>query len=124
MSKSHPDELVVTNGTFSRNAEDWDTDGAISITSGIVTLSANLCITGLTMTLPDPTDVTDDFKKLRIVDTAGAAHTVTPATPFGNGGANEAKATFSGVIGDSLSLEAHGGYWYIIGKHQVTVGAA
>jgi len=121
--------LVVESGVLFRESEDLDDDGAISITSGIVTISSNLCNTAIALTLPDPTsgaqeDGGDDFKYLQIVDTAGAAHTVTPTTPFGNGGSGEAKATFSGVVGDSIKLRAYGGYWYIVGKHQVTVGSA
>lgn len=125
MSNSHMSgPLIVENGAMARETEDIASDGAIAITVGVVTLSANLCVTGLAITLPLPTATTDDGKRLHIVDAAGAAHTVTPATPFGNGGANEAKATFSGVVGDSISLIAYQGYWYITGKHQVTVGAA
>ena len=121
--------LIVDRGILSRQHEDWDDDGEISITSGIVTISSNLCNTAIALTLPDPTsgaqeDGGDDFKYLQIVDTTGAAHTVTPTTPFGNGGADEAVATFSGVVGDSIKLRAYGGYWYIVGKHQVTVAAA
>ena len=29
--------------------------------------------------------------------------------------------TFSGAIGDTLSLIAYGGKWYIIGSHQATI---
>src|SRR3990167_9162088 len=123
MAKTHFSDLEVAAGTFLRASESIDSDTAISITSGMVTLDANLCITALAVTLPDTVaglseDGGDDFKLLTIVDTAGAAHTVIPATPYGNGGANEAKATFSGVIGDTLDLLAYQGYWYIVGKHQ------
>ena len=117
-------DVEFDEGPFAFDSEDWDESGAISIKSGIVTLSADLCVTGFAMTLANPTVTTDDYKRLQIIDTAGAAHTLTPASPFGNGGANEAKATFSGVIGDSIRLMAYQGYWYITGKHQVTVGSA
>ncbi len=119
MTQTNYTKLIESEGPFSTYAEDLDGDGEISIDSGIVTLSAIAAVT-----LPNPTATTDDYKRLRIVDTAGAAHTVTPASPFGNGGADEAVATFSGVIGDSISLIAFGGFWYITGKHQVTVAAA
>lgn len=130
MAKSHMSgPLLVTAGILSLEHEELDDDGAISITSGIVTIASNLCNTAIALTIPNPTsgaqeDGGDDFKYLQVVDTTGAAHTLTPATPFGNGGANEAKATFSGVVGDSIKLRAYGGYWYIVGKHQVTVGSA
>lgn len=121
---SHINELVVEQGQFSRNAENLDDNSAISIKSGVVTLGPNLCNTPIDATLPDPADPDDDYSRLQIVDVSGAAHTVTPDTPFGNGGSGEAKATFSGVVGDSIKLIAHGGVWYIIGAHQVTVGTA
>lgn len=117
-------DLEVSEGPGSRYSQEIDDDGAISITSGVVVIGANLCITGIAITLPNPTPTVDDFKRLKIVDAAGAAHTVTPASPFGNGGAGEAKATFSGVKGDGIALIAYGGFWYITGKHQVTVAAA
>lgn len=123
MGITHFDELVVDKGPFSRHDEDISSDTDISITSGLVTLSANLCITGLAIGLPNPVATDDDFKRLAITDLAGAAHKVTPVTPFGNGGANEAVATFSGVIGDTLELEAYQGYWYVIGKHQIVIDA-
>jgi hypothetical protein len=124
MAETNFSDLEVEEGPFSRQSEEIDDDGEISITSGVVALVSNLCATAMAITLPDPTADTDDYKRLRIIDTVGAAHTLTPATPFGNGGANEAVATFSGVVGDSISLIAFGGYWYITGKHQVTVAAA
>ena len=121
--------LIVEEGTFSRETEEVIEDSAISITSGVVRIGANVCTTAIALTIPDPTaglqeDGGDDGKRLTVVDTVGAAHTLTPTTPFGNGGANEAKATFSAVIGDSISLIAYGGFWFITGKHQATVGAA
>ena len=123
MAKTHYDDLEVENGPFSRHDEEITSDTDISITSGVVELGANLCATALTVGLPLPVATDDDYKRLAIVDTVGAAHKVTPATPFGNGGANEAVATFSGVIGDTLELEAYQGYWYVIGKHQITIDA-
>ena len=114
--------LIVNEGALSHDNEAFTDDGEISITSGIVTIGANLCITAIALTLPDPVANTDDSKRLHIVDIAGAAHTVTPDTTFGNGGSGEAKATFSGVIGDSIALIAYQGAWYVTGKHQVTIG--
>jgi hypothetical protein len=121
MAVTNLSDLEVEDGPFSRNSEEIDDDGAISITSGVVLLVAE---TALAVTLPNPTAGTDDYKRLSIFDTAGEANTVTPATPFGNGGVNEAVATFSGEVGDGISLIAFGGFWYIVGKHQVTVAAA
>lgn len=113
--------LIVEEGAFSRNSEAITDDAVISITSGVVTIGANLCVTAIALTIPNPVATTDDNKRLHVVDIAGAAHTLTPDSPFGNGGSGEAKATFSGVIGDSITLIAYQGFWFITGKHQVTV---
>jgi hypothetical protein len=48
-------------------------------------------------------------------------HTVTVSGGFGGGGSGEDVATFSGVIGDNITLRAFGGKWYIKGYHQVTI---
>ena len=121
MTATHFSDLELDDGPLSRDSEEITSDSDISITAGVVAIGANVCTTAIAVGLLNPTATTDDYKRLQVVDTVGAAHTLTPATPFGNGGSNEAKATFSGVIGDSISLMAYGGYWYITGKHQVTV---
>jgi len=72
-------------------------------------------------TLADPTDVTDNFKRLTIISGQAQANTVTSASSFGGGGAGEDVATFSGQIGDTLNLLAYGGKWYITGTHQCTI---
>ena len=72
-------------------------------------------------TLADPTATTDDFKRLTIISGQAQANTVTSAGTFGGGGAGEDVCTFSGQIGDSLSLIAYGGKWYITGAHQATI---
>jgi len=72
-------------------------------------------------TLADPTTGTDDFKRLTIISGQAQANTVTSAGTFGGGGAGEDVCTFSGQIGDSLSLIAYGGKWYITGAHQATI---
>lgn len=121
MTATHFSDLELDDGPLSRDSEEITDDGDISITSGVVAIGANVCSTAIAIGLPNPVATTDDFKRLKVIDTVGAAHTLTPASPFGNGGANEAMATFSGVIGDGIALMAYGGYWYITGKHQVSV---
>lgn len=123
MAKTRFSDIEVDEGPLSRNYEEISSDANISITSGVVALTTDLCISEVLVGLPDPVAGDDDFKRLKIIDTAGAAHKVTPATPFGNGGADEAVATFSGVAGDGLYLLAYNGYWYVTGKHQVTIAA-
>ena len=117
-------DLELSEGPGSRYAEALTEDGEISVFSGIVTLDSDTCLTSIDVTLPDPVSPGDNYKRLQIVDLAGLAHTVTPDTPFGNGGAGEAVATFSGTVGDSLKLMAYGGFWYVTGKHQVTIAAS
>ncbi len=92
--------------------------GTVTITHGVVTLNRGSAIT---VTLNNPTATTDDGKILTIVDLSGQAHIVNLTGGFGNGGSGENVATFSGVVGDALTLFAWQGYWYIIGNHQVTV---
>jgi hypothetical protein len=72
-------------------------------------------------TLANPTAGADDFKRLTIVNAQAQANTVTLTGGFGGGGAGEDVCTFSGVIGDCLSLMAYGGKWYITGSHQATI---
>jgi hypothetical protein len=109
---------VQCDNLMAGEAQAMTADGAITIKSGIVTLDKSGV---LAATLASPTATTDDFKTLTIVALSAQAHTVTPAAAFGNGGSGENLATYSGVIGDSLTLMAYQGYWYIIGAHQVTI---
>jgi hypothetical protein len=95
-------------------------DGAITIKQGICTIAKT--VPGVVAaTLADPTNITDDMKRLVIVSGQAQANTVTSASSFGGGGAGEDVITFSGAIGDSVELIAWGGKWYIVGGHQFTV---
>src|SRR3989304_10201030 len=90
---------------------------AISIKDGVALLTKSDGTSAAT--LANPIATTDDYKRLTIMATAARAHTVAIATTgFGNAGASKVKATFSGVIGDTLDLMAYGGYWYVTGFHQ------
>lgn len=101
-----------------KEAQTLTDTGAISIKNGIVKLNKAGAIAA---TLANPTDVTDDGKRLTILSLTAQAHTVTVTGGFGNGSTGEDVATFSGAIGDNINLIASGGYWYITGAHQVTV---
>lgn len=95
-------------------------DGAITVKNGICQIAKT--VSGVvSATLADPTSGTDDFKRLTIISYQAQANTVTSATSFGGGGAGEDVGTFSGAIGDSLSLFAYAGKWYITGAHQCTI---
>ncbi len=106
------------NTAADKEAQTLTADGAITAKNGIVKLNKAGV---LAATLANPTDVTDDFKRLHIVSLTAQAHTVTVTGGFGNGGTGEDVATFSGQIGDSLEVMAHGGKWYLAGAHQVTI---
>lgn len=95
-------------------------DGAITVKNGICVIAKTVAGV-VAATLADPTDVTDNFKRLTIISGQAQANTVTSASSFGGGGAGEDVATFSGQIGDTLSLIAYGGKWYITGVHQCTI---
>jgi hypothetical protein len=115
----------LTVGTYEVPAPTTGTlvnNGAVSIKAGVFTLNKGSAITA---TLAEPTVTTDDFKRLTIVSLTAQAHTVAIATDgFGHGGANYIKATYGGAIGDSMSLIAFQGFWYVTGVQNVTFGVA
>ena len=93
-------------------------DGAITIKNGVVTLNKGAAIGA---TLANPTATTDDYKRLTIVSLTAWAHTITCTGGFGHGGGGEDVATLGGAIGDSITLIAYGGYWYVAGKNNATL---
>ena len=95
-------------------------DGAITVKNGICKVAKTVAGV-VAATLANPTDVVDDFKRLIIVSNQAQANTVTLTGGFGNGGNGEDVATASGVVGDTLTLIAHGGYWYVTGAHQWSI---
>ena len=95
-------------------------DCAITVKNGICVIAKTVAGV-VAATLADPTDVTDNFKRLTIISGQAQANTVTSASSFGGGGAGEDVATFSGAVGDTLNLIAYGGKWYITGVHQCTI---
>ena len=117
--------VAVTSSAAELNLSDKETqtiaaDGAITIKNGVCVISKT--VPGVVAaTLADPVDVTDNFKRLTIINGTAHASTVTSASSFGGGGAGEDVATFSGVAGDTLNLLAYGGKWYVTGVHQCTI---
>ena len=95
-------------------------DGPITVKNGACFIAKTVA-GAVAATLADPTATTDDFKRLTIVSNQAQTNTVTSASSFGGGGAGEDVWTFSGAIGDSLSLMAYQGKWYITGNHQATI---
>lgn len=102
----------------------YDANDAIAEKIGCVTLAK--AIAGvLTMTLAEPTVTDDDFKVLHILNAQAQANTVAIATDgFGHGGSNFIKATFGAAVGNSLTLMAYQGFWYVIGAYACTLGVA
>lgn len=117
MAQTNFTEVKADSGQFG-TSEELTSNGAINIKDGVVTLNKDGI---LAATLANPIATTDDFKRLRIIAATANAHTVTVTGGFGGGGSGEDIATFSGVIGDTLSLIAYQGKWYITGTHQVTI---
>lgn len=114
-------DLTVEQFTIGGNAtsQALTDSGAISIKQGVVTLNKAGVIAA---TIAKPTATTDDFKRVTIVSLTAQAHTVAvTAGSFGNGGAGADLATMAGVAGDSLSLMAYQGQWYITGSKGITV---
>jgi hypothetical protein len=93
-------------------------DGAITIKNGTVTLNKAGV---LAATLANPTAGADDGKRLHILALQAQANTVTVTGGFGNGGGSKDIATFSGAIGDNLTVMAWGGFWYVVGQYGITL---
>jgi len=96
-------------------------NGAITIKNGIVRL-AKTDAGAMAITLANPVATTDDYKTLVIINFQAQANTVeATGGSYGGGGAGENVATFTNTIGNTLSLMAYQGLWYIIGKVGVAV---
>lgn len=116
-------QVTATAAELNLNDKEYQllvADGAITVKNGICAIAKTVAGV-VAATLADPTATTDDFKRLVIISAQAQANTVTSASSFGGGGAGEDVCTFSGAIGDTLSLIAYGGKWYIIGSHQATI---
>jgi hypothetical protein len=90
----------------------YDANGAIAVEAGVAVITK---ATAAAMTLADPTDVTDDGKRLTIIAGTAQAHTV--GANF-NGSAGS--AAFS-AVGDTLELVAYGGDWLVVNTEGVTI---
>lgn len=94
-------------------------DGAITIKDGVaITTKAGVCA----MTLAAPTPGDDDGKILKVYAATANAHTLTQTTPgFNGGGTASDVGTFGGAIGDTISVVAWQGVWYVIANTNVTL---
>lgn len=116
----------VLLGTQLENVYPQETEQLL-VAAGAITVKNGVCKIAKTVagvvaaTLADPTDVTDDHKVLTIINFQAQANTVTSATSFGGGGAGVDVATFGAVIGNTLTLKALGGKWYVQGSFGATL---
>lgn len=91
----------------------------ISISHGVVVLNKAGAITA---TIAKPTATTDDLKTITVTSLNAQAHTLAVVGgTFGNGGAGYTTATFGAAAGNSISLLAWNGEWYIIGQRGVSL---
>lgn len=97
--------------------------GAISIKSGIAWLTG---AGATTYTLADPATGTDDNKELTIMSTTAQAHKVdnSAGSGFNGGGGTVDFANFTGNVGDSITLFARAGKWYVQNLTNVTIAAS
>lgn len=101
-----------------RNYRQYNTAGIIDSNYSVIGLGSG---GALAMTLPDPNNY-QDGTVLNIVATTAQAHTVTNTTGFNAGSTASDVATFGGAIGDSMSVIALSGVWYVLNLRNVTLG--
>ena len=124
-------------GIFIKNCSTCDTpvvsflsapSDAAALVDGAVATPASSNLVRITkasaaaLTLAAPS-ADQDGKTLTIVSTTAFAHTVTQAAPgFNGGGGGSDVATFAAAVGNSISLVASGGVWYVTNLQGVTLG--
>lgn len=89
------------------------TDGAITAACGTIYITKGSALGS--STLATPTTPAQDGYTLRIVSTTAYAHVVSVASGKVNGGSNTTITFTSAAIGDSVTLQAIGGVWYVVG---------
>lgn len=116
------DGLLIKDGALGEFRETCtvaSADGAIAVKSGVVAVTKG---TAAALTLASPTTGTDDGKRMLIISTTAAAHTVTVTAGFNGGSTASDVATFGGAIGDNLEIVAYGGKWLVVSLRNVTLG--
>jgi hypothetical protein len=117
--------LVTATATELNSHTDYETqllvaNGAITIKNGVCRIAKTVAGV-VAATLADPVATTDDYKVLVIINYQAQSNTVTSGSSFGGGGGGEDVATFTNTIGNTLSLMAYQGKWYIVGKTGVAI---
>jgi hypothetical protein len=95
--------------------------GAINIKHGCVTL-AKTSAGAMAITLANPIATTDDYKVLHILNAQAQSNYVTVTGGYGNGGTSYDRATFNNAVGNTLTVIAYQGYWYVIGNMGCVLG--
>lgn len=108
-------ELTISDGNAPITS--YADDGAIDPRESLVLLTE---ADTSAMTLANPSTELNGHL-MTIMAAAAQAYTLTVTGGFGGGGTGEDVATFSGAIGDSITLRAVNGTWCIVGTHQVTI---
>ncbi len=99
-------------------------DGAITISAASKTYYITKAGVAA-MTIADPTATTHDGTRLTFMATTANAHTLSNVGGsgfFSSGGGSKDLATFGGAIGDTITIEAYQGKWYIISSLNITLG--
>lgn len=112
---THQDQIVSVNGFKGSHQDDITqaiaVDGAITAKQGVVIIQKAGV---LAATLAAPA-LADNGRILTILSLTANAHTVTQAAPgFNDGGAGSDVATFGAAKGNSMTLIAYGGIWYVL----------
>ena len=98
--------------------------GAIAEKHGCVTL-AKTSAGAMAMTVAVPVATTDDYKILHILNAQAQSNTVAvtggTATFGGSSGTDYDVATFGAAVGNTLTLMAYQGNWYVIGAFACTL---
>ncbi len=89
------------------------TDGAIASAPGTIVITKGSALGS--STLATPTTTTHDGYRLTIVSSTAFAHVVSCASGKINGGSTTTVTFTSAAIGDSVTLVAYQGIWYVIG---------
>lgn len=99
-------------------------DGAVTQRSGTVFITKG---TAAALTIANPVSGHpdaggDDGKRLTLISTTAAAHTLTRSTTgFNDGGSGSDVATFGAAIGNAITIIAYGGKWYVEATRNVTL---
>lgn len=93
-------------------------DGAITIQTGRVVLSKG---SAAAITIASPTPTTHDYITITVIAISAQEHVITCATDGFNGKGSSGTVTFGGAIGDSVTLMAYQGNWYVVGSVNATI---